>query len=354
MRDIQIDEIGPSKVIQLSLPQLDISAIVVVDSTALGPAIGGVRVSRSIATDEVLRLSRSMTLKNALAGLPHGGAQAAILADPKDPRRERLFRAFGRAIRDLVEYIPCPDRGSDEQCMAWLYEETGRAAVPALDKPGAAGFGLAECAEIACPYAGFKLIGSAVAIQGFGSVGRAMARFLVKKGAIVVAASDTKGTLYTPYGTDVEKLIASKESSGSVVNYPHGKVSKPGDIFSLPCDILVPAAAPDAITPENAPHIKAKVVLEGADIPLTADAEELLHQRGVLAVPDIIANAGGAIMAAAEYANKTGQEAFEAVAVKIRESTGAIVKKSKAETISPRRAALAVARERIIRAMEAP
>lgn len=358
MSEIRFDEIGPAKVIQLYSPKIPLKAVVVVDNTALGPAIGGVRVSPAVSVAEVLRLARTMTLKNAVAGLPHGGAKAGIIADPKCPDKERVFRVFARMIRDLHEYIPGPDMGCDETAMAWVHDETGRAVgLPAeigglpLDKLGATGFGLAECAEVAAPFAGIELNGSRVAIHGFGSVGKAAARFLTEKGATLVAAADTGGTLYEPAGIELDALLRTKEEKGSVAKHPKGRHILPEELFSLECDILIPAATPDVIHEGNAAAIRARLILQAANIPATKSAEEILAQRGVLSVPDFIANAGGVIMAAMEHARKIEQEAFAAIAARIRENTRVILEKSLKEKLQPRVAAIGLARARVSAAM---
>lgn len=359
MCEIKYDELGPSKVIQLYFPTLDgFRAMVVVDNTALGPAIGGVRVSKDVTLEEVMRLARTMTLKNSIAGIPHGGGKAGIIRDPKDPGKEKYFRAFARAIKDLAEYIPGPDMGSDERAMAWVYEETGRAlglpeemgGIP-LDKLGATGFGLAECAEVACPHAGVNLRGARVAVQGFGSVGRAASRFLAKKGAVLVAASDTHGTIYNPDGLDVEMLLKIKASTGSVTNYKQGNVFSTEEVFSVPCDIIIPAAVPDVIHKGNIGSVKAKLILQGANIPVTHEAEAMAAGMGILSVPDFIANAGGVIMAAMEYAKKTEGEAFEEISSKIKSNTAKVLEKARQEKTLPREAAQALAKDRVLRAM---
>jgi len=321
MNEIICDDIGPARVIQLYSARERLRAVVVVDNTALGPAIGGVRVSSRVTTDEVWRLARTMTLKNSLAGLPHGGAKAGIMADPARMDKERSFRVFARMIRDLADYIPGPDMGCDEMAMAWIHDETGRAVglpeeiggLP-LDKLGATGFGLAESAEVAAPLAGIGLKGARVAIQGFGSVGKAAARFLIAKGAILVAASDSRGGVHDPDGIDLQALATAKEESGSVTAYGKGRRIPAEELFGVACDILIPAATPDVIHRGNAGTVTAPLILQGANIPVTAEAEEALHRRGILIVPDFIANAGGVIMAAMEYAGRSEQEAFTAIA----------------------------------------
>lgn len=359
LSDIQFDELGPQKIIHLYSPKIGLKAIVVIDNTALGPSIGGVRVSPSVTTEEVARLARTMTLKNSIAGLPHGGGKAGIIADSKDHKKELYFKDFANQIKALHEYIPGPDMGSDEQCMGWVFEEIKRAVglpekmggLP-LDKLGATGFGIAECAEISCPFARIELNGSRVAIQGFGSVGKAAAKFLSGKGAIIVAASDTKGTIHNPNGLDVKVLIETKDATGSVINHKKGNIRKPEEIFSIDCEILIPAATPDVIHKDNVQGIKARMVLQAANIPATKEAEEILHKRGIIAVPDFIANAGGVIMAAMEYAKKTEKEAFEAISQRIKTNTKLILEKAKKENRLPRQVAEEIAKERVLKAMQ--
>ncbi len=353
-----VSDLGPYKVIQLYFPISGFHAMVVVDNTALGPSIGGVRVSPTVTLDEVKRLARTMTLKNSIAGLPHGGGKAGIAIDPGSPDKERRFRIFARAIQTLTDYIPGPDMGSNETCMAWIHDEIGRAVglpeeiggLP-LDKHGATGFGLAECAEVACTYAGIALSGSKVAIQGFGSVGKMAARFMADKGAVIVAVSDTKGTISNPGGIDIRKLIEVKDSTGSVTNYKPGSVKDTGALFSERSDILIPAATPDVITRDNADTVKAGLILQGANIPATVGAEALLHKKGVLSIPDFIANAGGVIMAAMEYAGNTEGEAFQAISIRIKENTRLIIEKSLEDHIPPRQAAEHIAKDRVLSAM---
>jgi glutamate dehydrogenase (NAD(P)+) len=358
MTEIIYDDFGPVKVVQLYSAKEGLRAVVVIDNTALGPAIGGVRMSPTVTEQEVCRLARTMTLKNSSAGLPHGGAKAGIIADPSDPRKERLFRVFARMMKDLTEYIPGPDMGCNETSMAWIHDEIGRSVglpeeiggLP-LDKLGATGFGVAECAEVAAPFADIKLSGARFVVEGFGSVGKAAARFLTVKGGVLVAASDSQGAVHDPSGIDVAELIEVKTRTGSVVNYGRGTRMPAPQLFSVPCDILVPAAAPDVIHGGNAGIIRARMILEGANIPTTQEAEKMLHARGILVVPDFIVNAGGVIMAAMEYAGKNEQEAFAAISERIRKNTRLVLEKAAAEDILPRQAADALARERVRQAM---
>jgi glutamate dehydrogenase/leucine dehydrogenase len=299
-----------------------------------------------------------MTLKNAAAGLPHGGGKAGILADPKSSNRAALIRAFARAIRHQVDYIPGPDMGTDEACMAWIRAEIGRSVglprvlggIP-LDEIGATGFGLAQCAKVAAPFCNLNLKGATLAIEGFGNVGRPAAQFLAKLGVKLVAASDSKGAIFNPTGIDVNELIAVKHKAGTVAAFGQGKKISAAELLAVPCDILIPAARPDCINAQNAAAVKAKLILEGANIPATAEAETMLHRRGVSIVPDFIANAGGVICAAVEYHGGSESSVYETISQKIRSNTEAVLVRSRDEKIEPRQAAIDLARERVKQAM---
>ncbi len=352
------DELGPAKVVHIYEPRSGLKAIVVVDNVAVGPAIGGVRMAPDVSTEEVFRLARAMTKKNAAAGLPHGGGKSGIIANSRNADKPRLLRAFARAIRYLVEYIPGPDMGTDETCMAWIHDEIGRAVglprvlggIP-LDEIGATGYGVAQCAEIAAPLCDLDLKGARVAIEGFGNVGRHAARYLAEKGCRIVAATDSRGGVYDANGIDVDELSQVKRKSSSVVNFASGTKIQQPDLFAVDCDILVPAARPDCIHMENFGDIKAKLIIQGANIPATAAAETMLHQRGVLVVPDFIANAGGVICAAVEHRGGSEHDAFDQIANKIRDNTQAVLSRAQRENMVPRHAADELARERVLEAM---
>ncbi len=352
------DDLGPARVVHVHDCRTGLRGIVVVDNVACGPAIGGVRMAPDVSTEEVFRLARAMTLKNAAAGLPHGGGKSGILADPTTADKERLVRAFARAIRDIDDYIPGPDMGTDESCMAWTRDEIGRAVglprvlggIP-LDEIGATGFGIAHCAEIAAAYCDFELDGATVAIEGFGNVGRNAARFLADKGVTLVAASDRGGTVVNLDGIPVEALSRAKRETGSVVGYEHARRHAVADLFHVPCDIIVPAARPDSIHEGNIAGIRARLILEGANIPASPEVERALHERGVLVVPDFIANAGGVICASVEYHGGTEEAAFAEIANQIRRNTGEVLERSKRQGVAPRSAALELARERVTEAM---
>jgi len=352
------DDLGPAKVVHLHDSSTGLRGILIIDNVACGVSVGGVRMAPDVTTDEVFRLARAMTLKNAGAGLAHGGGKAGIVADPKGGDKERLIRSFARAIRDLTEYVPGPDMGTDETCMAWIRDEIGRSVglprvvggIP-LDEIGATGFGLTVCAEVAAPFCELDLAGATLAIEGFGNVGRPAARFLAEKGVTLVAASDSSGAVHDPEGIDVDELIAAKAESGSVTAYARGAAITTDELFAVPCDILVPAARPDCIHDGNVEDIQAKLILQGANIPATAAAETRLHERGVLVVPDFIANAGGVICAAVEFRGGSEAGALEAIADKIARNTREVLERVRDEGVEPRTAAVDLSRGRVREAM---
>jgi glutamate dehydrogenase (NAD(P)+) len=203
------DDLGPAMVAFLR-PCAGVEAVVVIDNVSLGPAIGGVRMRPDVTAGEVARLARAMTVKNALAGLPHGGGKAGIAAPGLTPAdHERVMRAFARAIEPLTSYIPGPDMGTSETSMAYVYDEIGRATgrpavlggIP-LDELGATGFGLAVCADVLSEQKVLELGGARVVIQGFGAVGWHAARLLAERGAKIIAASDSQGATWNPGGLD--------------------------------------------------------------------------------------------------------------------------------------------------------
>jgi glutamate dehydrogenase (NAD(P)+) len=354
------DDLGPEKIIHVTEPGLGLRGILVVDNVAAGPSIGGCRIAPDVSVDECFRLARAMTLKNAAASLPHGGGKSVIFGDPgmPDSEKERYIRAFARAIGDIRDYIIGPDMGTNEACMAWAKDEIGRSVglpreiggIP-LDEIGATGFGLAAAADVAQEFCDVALDGARVAVQGYGSVGRHAARFLAEKGAILVAASDSRGTIADPHGLDLDALDALKREGKSVAELAGGKKADRDAVIGVPCDIWIPAARPDVIRADNVAQLDAKLVLQGANIPVTAEAEQTLHDRGVLSVPDFIANAGGVICAAVEYAGGTQTAAFHVIEEKLRYNTREVLESARESGVSPRAAAEAMAEQRVRKAM---
>ena len=352
------DELGPAKVLYLYDPHCGLKAIVVLDNVARGPALGGVRMAPDVTPYEVFRLARAMTLKSAAAGLPLGGGKAGIVADPSAGNREALLRSFARGIAELSDYIPAPDMGTDEGSMAIIHEEIGRAAglprslggIP-VDEIGATGFGLCECAEVAAEYIGLNLKGARVSVEGFGYVGEHSARFLGEKGAALIAASDIQGLIYDPDGLDLTALARAKREGGTVLAYEGGRKLPKEQIFSIPCDIFIPAARPETLHKENALKLQTRLVPQGANIPATAEAEKILHDRGILVIPDFIANAGGLICCSVEYHGGKEETAFMVIKEKMRSTTEMLLRGMCGGKVLPREAAVRLARDRVGEAM---
>lgn len=353
------DELGPAKVVHITEGRTGLRAMVVVDNVAAGPAIGGLRMAPHMSTDLCFRLARAMTLKNAMAGLRHGGAKSGIIADPKMAAadKEILIRAFACAIRDLHEYIPGPDMGTDESAMAVVFDEIGRAVgLPAelgglpLDQLGATGFGVAEAAEVVAHHIGLDLGGARVVVQGHGAVGRHAARFLTERGAVLVATADSRGAVVDQAGLDLDALDEIKSRGGSVIEYPGEHLDR-DEVFFVECEILVPAAGADVFRADNVDQVRARMVIQGANLPATLEAEARLHERGVISIPDFVANAGGVICGAVEYAHGSEAKAFEVIADRVGTNTKAVLDHSKQSRATPREAAVAIARGRIQEAM---
>ncbi|MDR5865328.1 Glu/Leu/Phe/Val family dehydrogenase [Halomonas koreensis] len=354
------DDLGPEKVLYLHDPGTQLRAIVVIDNVAAGPSIGGTRMAPDVSLEECARLARAMTLKNAAAGLSHGGAKAVISADPRMPTadKERLMRAYAYAIREITDYIPGPDMGTDEIAMAWVHDMIGRSVglprelggIP-LDEIGATGYGLAAAVETAQPHGDFRLEGARIAIQGFGAVGMHAARYLARRGAVLVAASDSDGTLVQEKGLDVEALIDWKRGGHPVGGFKGGAARERDAIIDVDCDVWIPAARPDVIHEDNVDRLRAGIVAEGANIPITEAAERRLAERGVLVLPDFIVNAGGVICAAVEYRGGSQNEALRRIEEKIRHNLDEVLRRARVDGVIPRTAAYDMARERVCTAM---
>ncbi|WP_208597709.1 Glu/Leu/Phe/Val family dehydrogenase [Desulfogranum mediterraneum] len=354
------DELGPAKIIYVQEPSIGLKGILVVDNVATGPSIGGLRMAEDVSTEECIRLARAMTLKNAAAGLSHGGGKSVLFADPKSQpeKKETLIRGFAHALRRESDYIFGPDMGTNEECMAWVKDEIGRAVglpseiggIP-LDTIGATGWGLFHAVKVALSYCDFELDGARLVIQGFGAVGKHAARFLTEQGAVLVGTSDSRGSLYDPDGLEVEALIELKAAGKSVIHAPRGRKGDADATIDMECDIWIPAARPDVLHEGNIHRLRTKLLAQGANIPMTYGAEQYLHQQAVLVLPDFIANAGGVICAAMEYQKASQSVAMQTIEEKIRKNTEEVLAMADSNGLLPREAALQLSRKRIRKAM---
>ncbi len=360
---VTFDEFGPEKIVEVWDPKTKTYGFVVIDNTARGIGKGGIRLQPDVTVEEVSRLARAMTWKNALADIPFGGAKAGIVADPKTVNKEQAMRAFARGLKHLVptEYCAGPDMNTTEKEMGEFADELKNKQA-ATGKPksmgglphelGSTGYGVAESTEVACEVIGLPLKGTTVAIEGFGNVGQFAMKFLAEKGAKVVAVSDSKGTIHDERGLNHTELMAVKKKTGSVINYNKGNKLSSAELFGLKVDILIPGARPDVINESNKNNIKTKLIVEAANIPISEKIEEEFHKKGIWIVPDFVANAGGVISSYVEFIGGNEAQMFKTVKEKIRMNTKRVLEKAKSENISPRKAALELAKEIVRKAMQ--
>ncbi|MCD8511476.1 MAG: Glu/Leu/Phe/Val dehydrogenase [Bacillus sp. (in: Bacteria)] len=288
---------------------------------AVGPTKGGVRFHPDVTEKEVKALSIWMSLKAGIVDLPYGGGKGGIICDPREmsfPEIERLSRGYVRAISQIVgptKDIPAPDVFTNSQIMAWMMDEYSR--MKEFDSPGfitgkpivlggshgresATAKGVTICIREAAKKKGINLEGARIVIQGFGNAGSFLAKFMHDAGAKVVGISDVYGGLHDPDGLDIEYLLDRRDSFGTVTKLFKETISN-DELLELDCDILVPAAIENQITIDNAHKIKADIVVEAANGPTTIEATEILNNRGVLLVPDVLASAGGVTVSYFEW-----------------------------------------------------
>jgi len=350
-------------------------------NSALGPYKGGVRYHPSSTRDEVVALSMMMTWKNSLLLLPFGGGKGGIRVDPKTLDKEDLEKLSRKYIQQIYMYIgsdkdiPAPDVNTDSQVMAWFLDEyikvTGRQDFGAITgKPveigGIAvreystGLGVATIAKMAAEKFLNGIEGKTVIVQGFGNVGTYTVKFLSEMGAKVIGVSDSKGGVIDPEGLDYNELLNVKKATGSVMNYPKGKKVTNEELLTSECDILIPAALENVIHRGNAEKVKAKLIVEAANGPLTADADLTMKRRGIPVVPDILANAGGVVGSYVEWANNKMGEILEEeeqkklVISRMEKAFNAVYTEyQKLGDVDLRTAAMALAVERVYKAMKA-
>ena len=370
---IPADEFGPRYILETYDPKLDFRGFLVIDNLNLGVAKGGIRMTPDVSAYEVSRLARAMTFKNALAGLPFGGAKAGIAVDPRaitTEKKKLIIESFSRSLRAFIPkyYIAGPDMNTGETEMQWFAEAngswksaTGKPASYCMDifgkgekkcgiphEFGSTGFGVAHSAKVAAEFIGLTLQGATVGIAGFGNVGTFAFEYLAGMGAKVVAVSDSQGTIYDPNGLDYKKIMAVKTKTKSILGYVGAKKLDRDAIYELALDILIPAASPDVINEKNYKKVKAKIIVEGANIPMQEVYEDYFHKNNILILPDIIANAGGVISSYAEYRGYNPKRMFETVEAKIVKNVKEMLGISKKEKRSPRKVALDIARKRIM------
>lgn len=364
-----MDEWGPEKVVAVSDSKTGMKGVLVIDNTARGIGKGGTRMHPNVDVEQIARLARVMTWKWAGVDLFYGGAKAGIQADPESPYKEEILRAFVRRLASEVpaEYVFGLDMGLTENDAAIINDELGDrgAAVgtPAVlggvpyDQLGVTGFGVAEAADAAATAAGLQ--GSRVAIQGFGAVGHAAAERLTKMGYQVVAISTSVGAIADPEGLDVPALLTARREHGDhlVRDFPDLSIGAGQELF-VDAEIVVPAAVQDVIDAGAAEALPARMVVEGANLPTSAEAQQVLRERGVTVVPDMVANAGGVVSAAFAMEGRYSpfrpetDAIFTTISQKLRTNTSTVLAEARARSVTSHEAARTIAQERVAEAMQ--
>lgn len=348
-------------------------------NTSRGPGKGGVRFHQDVTLSEVMALSAWMSVKNAAVNLPFGGAKGGIRVDLKTLSRgelERLTRRYTSEIGIIIgptKDIPAPDVNTNEQIMAWMMDTysmnegatasgvvTGKpiALGGSLGRREATGRGVYTVGQEAAQRIGLDITKAKIAVQGFGNVGGIAAKLFAQAGATVVAVQDHGGTVYKAAGLNVPALLTHVSENGSVQGFENAEVLPDAHFWGVECDILIPAALEQQISAANAHQIRARMVIEGANGPTTPEADDILHERGILVVPDVIANAGGVTVSYFEWVQDFSsffwsEDEINARLVRImREAFTAIWQVADEHRISLRTATFIVACTRILHARE--
>lgn len=295
----------------------------VIHNTALGPSKGGIRYDTAVNLDEVKALAAWMTWKSAVTGIPFGGAKGGIICDPRKHSKrelEKITRAYTKTLADIFgpeKDVPAPDMGTGPDEMGWLMDEfsllhgrpihavvTGKHlhSGGSLGRVEATGRGVSIITLLALEKLKIRPARATAAIQGFGNVGLHSALFLHEKGVKVVAVSDVSEAFYNPNGINIPELILYYNLNNKTIKgYPNSVAIKHEDLLLLDVDVLIPAAKEDVITKHNAGEIQARIIVEGANGPVSSDADQILHDKNILVVPDILANAGGVTVSYFEW-----------------------------------------------------
>jgi glutamate dehydrogenase (NAD(P)+) len=348
-------------------------------NTSRGPGKGGVRFHQDVTLSEVMALSAWMSIKNAAVNVPYGGAKGGIRVDPKTLSRgelERMTRRYTSEIGIIIgptKDIPAPDVNTNEQIMAWMMDTysmnegataTGVVTGKPIDLGGslgrreATGRGVFTVGVEAAHHIGLEIQGARVAVQGFGNVGGITAKLFAQAGARIVAVQDHGGTIYREAGLDVQLLLSHVATAGTVAGFAHAESVADSTFWGVACDILVPAALEQQITAENAGRIQAKLIIEGANGPTTPEADDILQERNILVIPDVIANAGGVTVSYFEWVQDFSsffwsEDEINARLVRImKEAFAGVWQVAQDNNVSLRTATFIVACKRILHARE--
>src|SRR5207249_521833 len=345
-------------------------------NNARGPFKGGLRFHPDVSLDEIRCFAMLMTWKTALMNIPFGGGKGGVQVDPKvlsQAELERLSRAFMRQIADVIGPqvdVPAPDVNTTPQIMAWMADEYSRRYGPnpavitgkpvvvggSLGRDAATGRGSAICLERLVKFRGWRREDTRVAIQGYGNAGSWLAIILRDLGYPILAVSDSKGGVFVEAGLDPKAVLAHKQETGSVVGFPGADTIDGDEIIGLDCDVLTVAALEEAVTGENADHVKAQVVVETANYPVTPEADPILAERGVTVLPDILASGGGVAVSYLEWVQDLQREQWQEDRVNARlaelmgAATDQVMGRAESEGQSLREAAYLIGVERVAEA----
>jgi len=358
---ITYDEFGPQKIIEVYRPKSSMRGIVVLDNLALGPGKGGIRMTPTVSVNEVARLARVMTWKNALADLPFGGAKAGIIGNSKNmtkKQKEDIVRSFAEEIAIVCPdlYIGAPDMYMGQEEMSWIADTidnpqacTGKpSAMGGLPHElGSTGYGVYLAALEAIKFKGMKPENITFAVEGFGNVGRFATEHLCKKGAQLIAVSDSRGMIEDKNGIPFNKIIDIKDTKGSIIYYDERGSKVPNAILDVKADILITAAKADLIQTMDIDRLNFSIIVQGSNISMISSVEERCHGKGITIIPDMAANAGGVISSYAEYKNFLPDEMFSLIDSIIPEKISHILKESTDKGISPRKAAMKIAQKKV-------
>lgn len=381
-KEIIKDEFGPELILKIYDPKIKMEGFLVIDNTILGPGKGGIRMTPDVTEEEVFRLARAMTFKNALAEIPFGGGKSGIKfpfidgekLEETRKRKKEFIQSFAKAIKLLTpkKYIAGPDVNTGEREMAWFTEANGvwksatgkptnlcmqiikngknekRCGIP--HEFGSTGFGVAHATKIAAEISGININGAKIAIHGFGNVGTFAYKYLTQMGANIIAIGNRSGAVFAPNGFDPKIMDEMISNTRYIIDYPKGEKISVDDFWKIPTDILIPASITDIINEKNKNSIKTKIIVEAGNIPMRENIEEEFFERGILVVPDFVANSGGVISSYAEYRGLHPRKMFDMIAEKISKVTKKVLKESLDKKENPRKTALELAKAKIQKA----
>jgi len=358
---------------------INVKTFVVRHNDAIGPAKGGIRMTCDVSLDDITGLAMEMTWKTSLIGVPFGGGKSGVQIDPTGLSandKEIIIRSFIRGIRRHIGpeiYIPAPDMGTNQRDMAHIrdciaYSEaasitkgcfvTGKPVILGgiVGRTEATGDSVVYTIAAMCKKLNIDIADMRVAVQGFGNVGSVAAEHIARLGAKVVAVADIAGTVINEKALDIEALLKHTEKTSTVKGFKQATGADKDKIFEVDCDILIPAAAGSQITSDNVKKIKARIIAEGANAPTTPKADDILNEKGILVIPDILCNAGGVFVSYLEYTQETQREQMTSDQVEQRleermtQSFNDVYRYADERNITMRQAAMQIAVSKVVKA----